>query len=273
MSNYLSTDKKKITAPRFQAMKGQGEKIAMLTAYDYTMARLLDEAGVDAILIGDSASNVMIGNATTLPITLDEMIYHARCVANGARHAFVVADLPFGCVHGDPRVALASAIRMMKESGVDAVKVEGGYAIEESLKLILGAGIPVVGHLGLTPQSVNKLGGYGLQAKEEAEATTLHNEAKLLEELGCSGLVLEKIPSQLATEVTHAISIPTIGIGAGNGTDGQVLVSTDMLGMTMGFKPKFLRHFAEVGEAIQSATQAYCEEVKAGTFPNSSESY
>lgn len=273
MSNYLSTDKKKITSTRLTAMKGQGEKIAMLTAYDFTMARLLDEAGVDAILIGDSASNVMIGNATTLPITLDEMIYHARCVANGVRHAFVVADMPFGTVHGDPKVALASAIRMMKESGVDAVKVEGGYAVEESLRLILGAGIPVVGHLGLTPQSINKLGGYGVQAKEDAEARHLIEEAKLIEEIGCCALVLEKIPSTLANTVTQTLSIPTIGIGAGNGTDGQVLVSTDMLGMTMGFKPKFLRHFADVGEVIQKATQTYCDEVKKGTFPDPSESY
>lgn len=273
MGNYLSTDKKKVTATRFQAMKGQGEKIAMLTAYDYTMARLLDEAGVDSILVGDSASNVMIGNATTLPITLDEMIYHARCVANGAKHAFIVADMPFGTVHGDPKVALAAAIRMMKESGVDAVKVEGGAQIKDSLKIILDAGIPIVAHLGLTPQSVNKLGGYSVQAKEEAEAEQLLRDSQMVEELGCCGLVLEKIPSALAKRVTETISIPTIGIGAGNDTDGQVLVSTDMLGMNMGFKPKFLRHFAEVGEAIQGAVVSYCNEVKAGTFPNESESY
>lgn len=273
MATYLSTDKKKITATRFQAMKGQGEKIAMLTAYDYTMARLLDEAGVDSILIGDSASNIMIGNATTLPITLDEMIYHARCVANGAKHAFLVADMPFGTVHGDPKVALASAIRMMKETGVDAVKIEGGALIRESLQIILDAGIPVVAHLGLTPQSVNKLGGYGVQAKEEAEAEQLLRDSKMIEELGCCGLVLEKIPSTLAKRVTDSISIPTIGIGAGNSTDGQVLVCTDMLGMTMGFKPKFLRHFAQIGESIQGAVADYCSEVKAGTFPNESESY
>ncbi|MDO5016871.1 MAG: 3-methyl-2-oxobutanoate hydroxymethyltransferase [Porphyromonas sp.] len=273
MSNYLSTDKKKITATRFQAMKGQHEKIAMLTAYDYTIAKLLDEAGVDSILIGDSASNVMIGNNTTLPITLDQMIYHARCVANGAKRAFLVADMPFGTAHGDPKVALASAIRMMKESGVDAVKIEGGSVIADSLKIILDAGIPIVAHLGLTPQSINKLGGYGVQAKEEAEAEKLLSEAKLVEELGCCGLVLEKIPSNLAKRVTESISIPTIGIGAGNETDGQVLVSTDMLGMTMGFKPKYLRHFAQVGATIQNAVADYCNAVKAGTFPNDSESY
>lgn len=273
MGNYLSTDKKKITATRFTAMKGQGEKIAMLTAYDYTMARLLDEAGVDSLLVGDSASNVMIGNATTLPITLDEMIYHARCVANGAKHAFVVADMPFGTVHGDPMVALSCAIRMMKESGADAIKVEGGAQIMDSLKIILDAGIPIVAHLGLTPQSVNKLGGYSVQAKEEAEAEQLLRDAQMVEELGCCGLVLEKIPSELAKKVTETISIPTIGIGAGNATDGQVLVSADMLGMNMGFKPKFLRHFAEIGEAIQGAVVDYCNEVKAGSFPNESESY
>lgn len=273
MSGYLSTNKKKITATRFTAMKGEGEKIAMLTAYDYTMARLLDEAGVDSILIGDSASNVMIGNNTTLPITLDQMIYHARCVSNGVRHAFVVADMPFGTVHGDAKVALAAAVRMMKESGVDAVKIEGGHQIAKSLKMILDAGIPVVAHLGLTPQSVNKLGGYSVQAKEEAEAEQLLADARLVEELGCCGLVLEKIPSHLAKRVTEAISIPTIGIGAGNGTDGQVLVCTDMLGMTLGFKPKYLRHFAQVGEVIQGAVADYCREVKAATFPNDNESY
>lgn len=273
MASYLSTDKKKITATRFMAMKGEGDKIAMLTAYDFTMARLLDEAGVDAILIGDSASNVVIGNTTTLPITLDQMIYHARCVANGAKHAFIVADMPFGTVHGDPQVALAAAVRMMKESGVDAVKVEGGHQVADSLKMILDAGIPVVAHLGLTPQSVNKLGGYSVQAKEEAEAEQLLSDAHLVEELGCCGLVLEKIPSALAKRVTESISIPTIGIGAGNETDGQVLVCTDMLGMTMGFKPKFLRHFANVGVQIQEAVATYCREVKAQTFPNDSESY
>lgn len=273
MGNYLSTDKKKITATRFKAMKGLGEKIAMLTAYDYTMARLLDEAGVDALLVGDSASNVMIGNATTLPITLDQMIYHARCVANGTKHAFVVADMPFGTVHGDPKVALAAAIRMMKESGVDAIKVEGGAQIKDSLKIILDAGVPIVAHLGLTPQAVNKLGGYSVQAKEEAEAEQLLRDCQMVEELGCCGLVLEKIPSSLAKKVTETLSIPTIGIGAGNATDGQVLVCTDMLGMTMGFKPKFLRHFAQVGETIQGAVVDYCREVKAGSFPNETESY
>lgn len=273
MPNYLSTDKKKITATRFRAMKAREEKIAMLTAYDFSMARLLDEAGIDSILIGDSASNVMIGNSTTLPITLDEMIYHSRCVMNGVKHAFVVADMPFGTVHGDSKVALAAAIRMMKESGVDAVKIEGGEQIAESLDLIIKAGIPVVAHLGLTPQAVNQLGGYSVQAKKEAEAKQLMKDAKLVEELGCCGVVLEKIPSNLAKRVTDSISIPTIGIGAGNSTDGQVLVIQDMLGMTMGFKPKFLRQFAQVGEQIIGAVQDYCSEVKSGSFPNDSESY
>lgn len=273
MSGYLSSDKKKLTSTRFKGMKATGEKISMITCYDYTMACLVDDAGIDAILIGDSASNVMIGNKTTLPITLDEMIYHARCVMNGVRYAFVVADMPFGTVHGDTRVALASAIRMMKEAGVDAVKIEGGREVEDSVRHILNAGIPVVAHLGLTPQSVHQLGGYGVQAKEEAVAERLIEDAQLMDSLGCCGLVLEKIPSDLANRVTEAITIPTIGIGAGNGTDGQVLVLQDMLGMNFGFQPKFLRHFAEVGTTIKEAVARYSDEVKAGTFPNASESY
>ncbi|MDN4754919.1 3-methyl-2-oxobutanoate hydroxymethyltransferase [Porphyromonadaceae bacterium W3.11] len=273
MSNYLTTNKKKITATRFQQMKAEGEKISMLTCYDYSMAKLLDTAGVDAILIGDSASNVMIGNSTTLPITLDEMIYHARCVVNGISYAFVVADMPFGTVHGDKYVALASAIRMIKESGVDAVKIEGGEEVRDSIELIINAGIPVVAHLGLTPQSVNQLGGYGVQAKGEAEAEKLIKNAKLLESLGCCALVLEKIPSALAKRVTVELSIPTIGIGAGNDTDGQVLVLQDMLGITQGFKPKFLRQFAQVGEQIINAVSDYNKEVKSGGFPNKDESY
>lgn len=273
MSGYLSGDKKKMTSTRFKGMKGVGEKISMITCYDYTMACLVDEAGIDSILIGDSASNVMIGNKTTLPITLDEMIYHARCVMNGVRYAFVVADMPFGTVHGDKRVALASAIRMMKEAGVDAVKIEGGREVAKSVRWILEAGIPVVAHLGLTPQSVHQLGGYGVQAKEEAVAQQLIEDAQLMDRLGCCGLVLEKIPSALAKRVTEAVSMPTIGIGAGNGTDGQVLVLQDMLGMNSGFQPKFLRHFAEVGTTIKEAVARYSEEVKAGTFPNESESY
>lgn len=273
MSGYLSGDKKKMTSTRFKGMKGAGEKISMITCYDYTMACLVDEAGIDSILIGDSASNVMIGNKTTLPITLDEMIYHARCVMNGVRYAFVVADMPFGTVHGDKRVALASAIRMMKEAGVDAVKIEGGREVADSVRWILEAGIPVVAHLGLTPQSVHQLGGYGVQAKEEAVAQQLIEDAQLMDSLGCCGLVLEKIPSALANRVTEAISMPTIGIGAGNGTDGQVLVLQDMLGMNSGFQPKFLRHFAEVGTTIKEAVARYSEEVKAETFPNESESY
>lgn len=273
MSEYLSTDKKKITVTRLQQMKRDGEKISMLTCYDYTMARLLESAGVDAILVGDSASNVMMGNHTTLPITLDEMIYHARCVMNGVKYAFVVADMPFGTVHGDKYVALSSAIRMMKETGVDAVKVEGGSEVAESVDLIIKAGIPVVAHLGLRPQSVNRLGGYGVQAKSADEAERLISDAKLLEKIGCCALVLEKIPSELAERVTRELSIPTIGIGAGNTTDGQVLVLQDMLGMNQGFKPKFLRHFASVGDTIIGAVRDYCEEVKSTGFPNSEESY
>lgn len=273
MSNYLRTDKKKITATRLVAMKQQGEKISMVTAYDYTMAKLFDMGGVDAILIGDSASNVMIGNSTTLPITLDQMIYHSRCVMNGVEHAFVVADMPFGSVHGDASVALAHAIRMMKETGVDAVKIEGGSSIRRSIELIIQAGIPVVGHLGLTPQAVHQLGGYGVQAREEAEAEKLLADALMLEEIGATAVVLEKIPATLAQKVSKSLSIPTIGIGAGNGTDGQVLVGQDMLGMTQGFKPKFLRHFANVGEVIISATEKYCCEVKNGGFPSDAEGY
>ncbi len=273
MGQYLSTDKKKLTATRFTGMKATGEKIAMVTCYDYTSALLVDESGVDGILVGDSASNTMIGNPTTLPITLDQMIYHTRCVTNAVRHAFVVADMPFGTVHGDKRHALKCALRMMKESGADAIKVEGGSPIRKSLKLILEAGIPVVGHLGLTPQSVHKFGGYGLRAKEEAEAERLLKDATMLADLGCCGLVLEKIPSDLAKKVTESIGIPTIGIGAGPDTDGQILVMQDMLGMTRGFKPKFLRQFGNIGEEMVAAFDRYSTAVKAGTFPSTEESY
>lgn len=273
MGQYLSTDKKKVTATRFTAMKAAGEKIAMVTCYDYTSALLVDASGIDAILVGDSASNTMVGNPTTLPITLDQMIYHTRCVTKAVRHAFVVADMPFGTVHGDKYHALECAIRMMKETGADAIKVEGGRQVRKSLKLILEAGIPVVGHLGLTPQSVHKFGGYGLRAKESAEAERLLSEAQMLAELGCCGLVLEKIPSDLARQVTDAIDIPTIGIGAGPDTDGQVLVMQDMLGMTQGFKPKFLRHFGNIGEEMVAAFDRYATAVKEGTFPTAEESY
>ncbi|MDO5035527.1 MAG: 3-methyl-2-oxobutanoate hydroxymethyltransferase [Porphyromonas sp.] len=273
MAQYLSTDKKKITATRYTAMKASGEKITMVTAYDYTMAKLIDMGGVDSILVGDSASNVMIGNATTLPITLDQMIYHARCVANGVKYAFVIADMPFGTINSDVNASLHAAIRMMKESGVDAIKIEGGAPIRPALEAIISAGIPVVGHLGLTPQSVHQLGGYGVQAREEKEAEQLLKDGKMLEEVGCTALVLEKIPAGLASQLSKELSIPTIGIGAGSGTDGQVLVGQDMLGMTQGFKPKFLRHFAQVGDVIISATEEYCRQVKEGLFPSEEESY
>lgn len=273
MGQYLSTDKKKVTATRFTGMKAEGEKIAMVTCYDYTSALLVDASGVDGILVGDSASNTMMGNATTLPITLDQMIYHTRCVTNAVRHAFVVADMPFGTVHGDKHHALKCAIRMMKETGADAIKVEGGRNIRKSLKLILQAGIPVVGHLGLTPQSVHKFGGYGLRAKETAEAERLLDDAKMLAEMGCCGLVLEKIPSDLARRVTESIHIPTIGIGAGPDTDGQILVMQDMLGMTQGFKPKFLRQFGNIGEEMIGAFDRYASAVKEGSFPAPEESY
>lgn len=269
---YLSEDKKKVTVTRILGMKGK-EKIAMITCYDYTSALIADASGIDAILVGDSASNTMLGNDTTLPITMDEMITFTRPVAKAARHAFVVADMPFGSVHGDPCEALKNAVRMMKETGADAVKVEGGTQVLESLKLILGAGIPVVGHLGLTPQSVHKLGGYGVQGRGDEAGAHLLSEAKKLDEIGCCAIVLEKIPSSLARKVTEAVSVPTIGIGAGADTDGQVLVFHDMLGITQGFSPKFLRHFAELGTEMRRAFDTYASEVKAGTFPSLSESY
>ena len=271
--DYLSTDKKKVTATRLLEMKGR-EKIAMVTCYDYTSALIADSSGVDALLVGDSASNTMLGNDTTLPITLEEMITFTRSVAKAARHAFVVADMPFGSVHGDAPAALRNAVRMMKETGADAIKVEGGAAVLESLKLILAAGIPVVGHLGLTPQSVHKLGGYGVQGRGEAAADRLLADARLLEEAGCCALVLEKVPLSLARTVTEALSIPTIGIGAGPYTDGQVLVFQDMLGLTgEGFKPKFLRRFADLGVEMRAAFDSYAAAVKEGTFPTLDESY
>lgn len=268
---YLSEDRKKVTATRITGMKGK-EKIAMLTCYDFSSALIADASGIDAILIGDSASNTMLGNATTLPITMEEMITFSRAVARASRHAFVVADMPFGSVHGDPRDALRNAVRMMKETGCDAVKIEGGSQVIDSLRLILGAGIPVVGHLGLTPQAVHKLGGYGVQGRGEAGEVLL-SEARLLDEVGCTAIVLEKIPSSLARRVTDAVSVPTIGIGAGPDTDGQVLVMQDMLGITEGFRPKFLRRFAEVGKGMRHAFDAYAEAVKGGTFPSLDESY
>ena len=270
---YLSTDKKKITAKTFAEMKKAGEKVTMLTAYDYTTAGIIDAAGIDSILIGDSASNVMAGNADTLPITVDQMIYHARSVARAVNHAMVICDMPFGSYQISREEALRNACRMMKETGVDALKLEGGVEIVDTVKALIDAGIPVHGHLGLTPQSVNKFGGYGIRAKEEAEAEKLLNDAIALDKAGCFAIVLEKIPAKLAAEVTRQVKAVTIGIGAGNDCDGQVLVYTDALGMTQGFKPKFLRHFAQVGAEMTQGVQAYVDAVKAGSYPSIEESY
>lgn len=254
-------------------MKYRGEKISMLTAYDYTSAKLVDEAGMDVILVGDSASNVMAGNFTTLPITLDQMIYHAKSVMKGVRRALVVVDLPFGTYQGNSKEALASAIRVMKESHAEALKLEGGAEIAESIQRILCAGIPVMGHLGLTPQSINKFGTYSVRAKEEAEAKKLLEDAKLLEKIGCFAIVLEKIPAKLAGQVAKELTIPVIGIGAGGGVDGQVLVMHDMLGINKGFSPKFLRRYADLATVIDSALKNYITDVKSSDFPNPSESY
>lgn len=270
---YLTTDKKKITTKTFAEMKVAGEKITMLTAYDYTTAGLLDAAGLDSLLVGDSASNVMAGNETTLPITIDEMIYHARSVARAVSHALVICDMPFGSYQTGTADALRNACRMMKETGVDALKLEGGAEIADTIRALVNAGIPVCGHLGLTPQSIHKFGGYGLRAKEEAEARKLMDDAKALAAAGCFAVVLEKVPAALAAEVTSAISVPTIGIGAGPDTDGQVLVYADALGMTQGFQPKFLRRFAHVGEVMTQGAQDYIRAVKENDFPNPSESY
>lgn len=264
---------KRITTQVLLDMKARKEKIAMLTAYDYSMAKIYDAAGMDILLVGDSASNVMAGHETTLPITLDQMIYHASSVIRGVTRSFVVVDLPFGTYQGNSRLALESAIRIMKESGAHGVKLEGGQEIEESVKRILSAGIPVMGHLGLTPQSIYKFGTYTVRAKEKAEADKLKSDAKLLETIGCFGLVLEKIPALLAKEVSANISIPTIGIGAGHDTDGQVLVSHDMLGINKGFSPRFLRRYADLYETVLAATQQYIADVKSVSFPNDQEQY
>ena len=273
MSTYTVEDPRKVTTRRLQEMKDKGEKIAMLTAYDYSMAKLIDEAGMDVILVGDSASNVMAGNMTTLPITLDQMIYHAKSVIKGVKRALVVCDMPFGTYQGNSKEALASAIRIMKESHAEAVKMEGGAEIIESIERILCAGIPVMGHLGLTPQSINKFGTYHVRAKEEAEANKLIEDAKLLEQTGCFAIVLEKIPAELATRVSRSLTIPTIGIGAGNGCDGQVLVMHDMLGINKGFSPRFLRRYADLGTIIEDAVGNYIKDVKSTDFPNASEQY
>ena len=263
----------KITTHVLQEMKLKGEKIAMLTAYDYTMAGLLDEAGIDVILVGDSASNVMAGHKTTLPITLNEMIYHASSVMRAISRSLVVVDLPFGTYQGDSLEALHSAIRIMKESGANAIKMEGGKEIVQSIRRILSAGIPVLGHLGLTPQSINKFGTYVVRATEEKEAEKLIKDAKLLEEVGCFGVVLEKIPAELGAQVTQEIKIPTIGIGAGSGTDGQVLVLHDMLGLTQKFSPRFLRRYHNLSDEIKGSVLSYIKDVKSVDFPNEQEQY
>lgn len=273
MSTNTTDNKRKVTTLRLTEMKERGEKIAMLTAYDYSMARLIDGAGMDVILVGDSASNVMAGNITTLPMTLDQMIYHAKSVVKGTERALVVVDMPFGTYQGNSKEALASAVRIMKESHAEAVKIEGGAEIRESIERILCAGIPVMGHLGLTPQSINKFGTYAVRAREEAEAEKLMADALLLQEIGCFGIVLEKIPAKLAAEVSSRLTIPTIGIGAGGGTDGQVLVMHDMLGINKGFSPKFLRRYADLSEVIDRAVAQYISDVKSSDFPSEAEQY
>jgi 3-methyl-2-oxobutanoate hydroxymethyltransferase len=264
---------RRITTNTLQEMKNRGERISMLTSYDYSMARLVDAAGIDVILVGDSASNVMAGHETTLPITLDQMIYHAQGVVRAAKRCLVVVDLPFGSYQGNSKEALNSAIRIMKESGAHAVKMEGGSEIRESIQRILTAGIPVMGHLGLTPQSIYKFGTYQVRAKEEQEAERLLSDANVLNECGCFALVLEKIPAALAAKVTQSIEIPTIGIGAGSSVDGQVLVVNDMLGYTQDFSPRFLRRYLNAGELIHNAVSQYVTDVKSGEFPNQKEQY
>jgi 3-methyl-2-oxobutanoate hydroxymethyltransferase len=264
---------KRITTKTLVDMKQNGEKISMLTAYDYTMAKIVDGSGVDVILVGDSASNVMAGHETTLPITLDEMIYHASSVIRGIDRSLVVVDLPFGSYQSDPKEALRSAIRIMKESGAHAVKMEGGKEIKESVKRILNAGIPVMGHLGLTPQSIYKFGTYTVRAKEEEEAKQLIEDAQMLERTGCFGIVLEKVPAVLAEKVAKSLTIPIIGIGAGGGVDGQVLVTHDMLGMTYEFNPRFLRRYLDLYSEMSKAFSNYIKDVKNGDFPNEKEQY
>lgn len=271
----MSTDSKTrvVTTYRLAEMKARGEKISMLTAYDYSMARIVDSAGVDVILVGDSAANVMAGYETTLPITLDQMIYHARSVTRAVKRALVVVDMPFGTYQGNSKEALASAIRIMKETEADAIKLEGGEEVLESIERILSAGIPVMGHLGLTPQSIHKYGTYTVRAKEEAEANKLIHDAHLLEEAGCFSIVLEKIPATLGTRVAQELKIPLIGIGAGNGVDGQVLVIHDMLGITTEFSPRFLRRYADLYTQMMTGVQNYVADVKSGSFPNEKEQY
>lgn len=273
MAGYLVSDERKVTTHRFIEMKQKGEKISMLTSYDYTTAGIVDRAGIDGILIGDSASNVMVGNATTLPMTVDQMIYHARSVVNGVKRALVVCDMPFGSYQTGRHDGVANAIRIMKESGCDALKLEGGVEILDTVKAILDAGIPVMGHLGLTPQSINKFGTYAVRAKEEQEAQKLLSDARILAEAGCFSVVLEKVPAKLAEQVTREISVPTIGIGAGPHCDGQILVVADMLGMSQNFSPRFLRRYANLASIMTDAIGQYITDVKDNTFPNDSESY
>lgn len=269
----VNKEVKKITTNTLHKMKASGEKISMITAYDYSFATIFDKAGVDVILVGDSASNVMAGHETTLPITLDQMIYHACSVVRGVRHCLVVVDLPFGSYQGNSREALNSAIRIMKETGGHAIKLEGGEEILESIKRIVDAGIPVMGHLGLTPQSIYKFGTYTVRAREQAEADKLKNDALVLQQAGCFAIVLEKIPAVLATEVSGSLQIPTIGIGAGGGCDGQVLVMHDMLGINTEFKPRFLRQYLNMNEQITGAVQQYISDIKSSDFPNEKEQY
>ncbi|MDE3212346.1 MAG: 3-methyl-2-oxobutanoate hydroxymethyltransferase [Bacteroidota bacterium] len=264
---------KKITTHTLLKMKEAGEKISMITAYDFSFAKIFDEAGIDIILVGDSASNVMAGHETTLPITLDQMIYHASSVVRGSKRSLIIVDLPFGSYQGNSKEALNSTIRIMKETGAHAIKLEGGEEVLESVKRIISAGVPVMGHLGLTPQSIYKFGTYTVRAREEEEAEKLKRDAELLQEAGCFGIVLEKIPAALAREVTGRLTIPTIGIGAGNSCDGQVLVMHDMLGINTEFKPRFLRTYLNLHQQVTDAIHHYIEDVKSGDFPNESEQY
>lgn len=272
MSTYTE-DKRKVTTHRLWEMKQREEKITMLTAYDYSMAKVIDQAGIDSILVGDSASNTMAGNTTTLPMTIDQMIYHAKSVVSAVKRALVVVDMPFGTCSGNPIKSLESAIRIMQETGADALKIEGGKEIREDVKKIIDAGMPVMSHLGLMPQSINKYGTYTVRAKEDKEAQKLIDDCLLMEELGCFAIVLEKIPAQLAAEITAKVKIPVIGIGAGGGVDGQVLVIHDMMGLNKDFSPKFLRRYADLFTVMTEATQHYIRDVKRKDFPNENESY
>jgi len=272
MSTHTA-EKKKVTTHKLLEMKQKGEKISMLTAYDFSMARVLDEAGIDSILVGDSASNTMAGNNTTLSITLDQMIYHAHSVVNATKRALVIVDMPFGSCSGNPLKSLDAAIKVMRETGADALKIEGGKEIQDDVKKIIDAGIPVMSHLGLMPQSINKYGTYTVRAKEEKEAQKLIEDCLLMEELGAFGLLLEKIPATLAFQISKKVKIPVIGIGAGPGVDGQVLVIHDMMGMNNEFSPRFLRRYADLNKIMKEAAQSYAFDVKNGTFPDESESY